>query len=45
MKRIILSMAIIAGVIFSTSAQKTYVDLKCNADQIIKWWNNRPKQP
>ena len=32
MKRIILSMAIIAGVIFSTSAQKTYVDLKCNAD-------------
>ena len=40
MKRIILSMAIIAGVIFSTSAQKTYVDLKCNADQIIKWWNN-----
>ena len=33
-------MAIIASVIFSTSAQKTYVDLKCNADQIIKWWNN-----
>ena len=40
MKRIILSMAIIAGVLFSASAQKTYVDLKCNADQIIKWWNN-----
>ena len=40
MKRFILSMAIIAGVIFSASAQKTYVDLKCNADQIIKWWNN-----
>lgn len=40
MKRIILSMAIIAGVLFSASAQKTYVDLPCNADQIIKWWNN-----
>ena len=40
MKRIILSMAIIAGVLFSASAQKTFVDLKCNADQIIKWWNN-----
>ena len=33
-------MAIIAGVLFSASAQKTFVDLKCNADQTIKWWNN-----
>ena len=33
-------MAIIAGVLFSASAQKTYVDLPCNADQTIKWWNN-----
>ena len=40
MKRIILSMAIIAGALFSASAQKTFVDLKCNADQTIKWWNN-----
>ena len=33
-------MAIIAGVLFSASAQKTYVDLPCKADQTIKWWNN-----
>ena len=40
MKRIVTTMAIIAGIICSASAQKTYVDLARNADQTIKWWNN-----
>ena len=40
MKRIVISMAVIAGAILSASAQKTFVELPCNADQTIKVWNN-----
>lgn len=40
MKRIVISMAVIAGVILSASAQKTIVEVPCKADQTIRVWNN-----
>jgi acetyl esterase/lipase len=41
MKRIITTMAIIAATIFSVSAQKSITNVPCNADKVIKWWNNK----
>lgn len=40
MKRI-LSLTLLLAVAFSVSAQLTFVDIPCNADKIIKHWNNR----
>ena len=40
MKRIITTMAIIAATIFSVSAQKSITNVSCNADKVVKWWNN-----
>ena len=34
-------MAIIAATIFSVSAQKSITNVPCNADKVIKWWNNK----
>ena len=40
MKRIIVLVGLVVSLTMSAAAQKTFVDLKCNADQTIKWWNN-----
>ncbi len=40
MKRFLTTLAIIAVSAFSVSAQKSIVKVPCNADKIIKLWNN-----
>ncbi len=40
MKRIITTLAIIAATAFSASAQKSIIEVPCNADKIIKLWDN-----
>ena len=40
MKRIVTTLAIIAVAVFSASAQKTITNVSCNADKVVKWWNN-----
>ena len=40
MKRFVITLAIIAVTAFSVSAQKSIVKVPCNADKIIKLWNN-----
>ena len=34
-------MAIIAATVFSVSAQKSITNVPCNADKVVKWWNNK----
>ena len=41
MKRIITTLAIIAATVFSASAQKSITNVPCNADKVVKWWNNK----
>lgn len=41
MKKIILSLVLVAALVISASAQKTIVKVPCNADKIIKLWNNK----
>ena len=41
MKRIITTMAIIAATVFSVSAQKSITNVPCNADKVVKWWDNK----
>ena len=40
MRKIIIALALISGVVFSTSAQEVIVKVPCNANRTIKWWNN-----
>ena len=40
MKKIIISLVLVAGLVISASAQKTIVKIPCEADKIIKLWNN-----
>lgn len=40
MKRFVTTMVLLAATILSVSAQKTITRIPCNADRIIKWWNN-----
>ena len=40
MKNIIISLVLVAGLAISASAQKTIVKIPCEADKIIKLWNN-----
>lgn len=40
MKKIIISLVLVAGLAISASAQKTIVKIPCEADKIIKLWNN-----
>lgn len=40
MKRIITTIAIIVASILSASAQKSITNVPCNADKVVKWWNN-----
>lgn len=40
MKRIVLSLALAATMLFSASAQKTINEVPCKADKTIVWWNN-----
>lgn len=40
MKRIVTTLAIIAATVFSVSAQKSITNVSCNADKVVKWWNN-----
>ena len=40
MKKIIVSLVLMAGVVLSASAQKAIVKIPCSADKIIKLWNN-----
>ncbi len=41
MKRIITTLAIIAATLFSVSAQKSITNVPCNADKVVKWWDNK----
>ena len=40
MKRIVTILAVIIATVLSASAQKTIVKIPCEADKIIKLWNN-----
>ena len=40
MKRIVTILAVIIATVLSASAQKAIVKIPCNADKIIKLWNN-----
>ena len=41
MKRIIIIIAILAATVLSASAQKSITNVPCNADKVVKWWNNK----
>ena len=41
MKQIIVSFMFVAGLVLSASAQKTIVNVPCNADMTIKVWDNK----
>ena len=41
MKRTITAIALIVATILSASAQKSITDVPCNADKVVKWWNNK----
>jgi acetyl esterase/lipase len=41
MKKIILSLVLMAGLTLSASAQKAITNVPCNADKVVKWWNNK----
>ena len=41
MKKIIVSLVLMAGLTLSTSAQKTITKVPCNANRTIKCWNNK----
>ena len=40
MRRLFIALTFIAASAMSVSAQKTYVELPCNADKTIKYWDN-----
>jgi acetyl esterase/lipase len=40
MKRILTTLAIVAATVLSASAQKSITNVPCNADKVVKWWNN-----
>lgn len=40
MKRIITTIALITTIVLSASAQKSITNVPCNADKVVKWWNN-----
>lgn len=41
MKRIFIALTLMFAFALSASAQKTFVEIPCNADKIIKHWNNK----
>ena len=41
MKRIFITMTLVAAFALSASAQKTITNVKCNADEVVQWWNNK----
>lgn len=41
MKKIIISLILVAGLAISASAQKAIIKIPCNADKTIKLWNNK----
>ena len=41
MKKIIIALALMVGLTISASAQKTISKVPCNANKIIKGWNNK----
>ena len=41
MKRIVTIMAIALATVLSASAQKCITNVPCNADKVVKWWNNK----
>ena len=34
-------MTLVAAFALSASAQKTITNVKCNADEVVQWWNNK----
>ena len=40
MKKIIISLILVAGLAISASAQKAIIKIPCNADKTIKLWDN-----
>lgn len=40
MKRILISLTVIAASVLTVSAQKTICNVPCNADKVIQVWNN-----
>ena len=41
MKRIITTLALIVATVLSVSAQKSITNVPCNADKVVKWWDNK----
>ena len=41
MKKIIVSLILVAGLVISASAQKAIVKVPCKANKTIKLWNNK----
>ena len=41
MKRIFITLTLVAAFALSASAQKSITNVKCNADQVVQWWNNK----
>lgn len=41
MKKIIVSLILVAGFAISASAQKAITNVPCNADKVVKWWNDK----
>ena len=41
MKRIFVTLTMVAAFALSASAQKAITNVKCNADEVVQWWNNK----
>ena len=41
MKRIFVTLTLVAAFALSASAQKAITNVKCNADEVVQWWNNK----
>ena len=41
MKRIFITLTLVAAFALSASAQKAITNVKCNADEVVQWWNNK----
>ena len=41
MKRIFVTLTMVAAFALSASAQKAITNVKCNAAEVVQWWNNK----
>lgn len=40
MRRFLVSLMLITGVAIAASAQRVIINVPCNADKVVQWWNN-----